>query len=82
MASLNLRLAREMQTVFLVHTAFCLCRGGIKPLRCSLGSQTLPQLISEWLHCLQLLQGFSQTTLALQWLLISFFPRCTFWALA
>lgn len=31
MASLNLRLAREMQTVFPVHTAFCLCHGWDEP---------------------------------------------------
>lgn len=75
MASLNPHLAREMQTVFPgEYTAFCLCRGGINPLRCSLGSQTLQQFMSERLHRLQLLHGFSQTTLALQWLLISFFP--------
>lgn len=57
-----------------MHTAFCLCHDGINPLRCSLGSQTLQQFMSERLHRLQLLQGFSQTTLALQRLLISFFP--------
>lgn len=82
MVSLNLHLAREMQTVFLVHTAFCLCHGGIDPPRCPLGSQTLQQFVSKRLHCLQLSQSFSQTTLALPWLLSSFFSRCTFWALA
>lgn len=60
MTSLNLHLAKEMQTLFLVHTAFCLCCGEINPRRCSLGSETLQQFISEQLHCLQLSQGFSQ----------------------
>lgn len=82
MASLNLLLATEMQTVFPVHTAFCLCCGGIIRLRCSFSSQTLQQLVSERLHCLQHLQGCSQITLALQWLLISLFPCWAFWALA
>lgn len=82
MASLNLHSAREMQSIFPVHAAFCLCRGGINPPRCSLGSQALQRFVSERLHCLQLSRGFSQTTLALQQLLISFFPCRVFWALA
>lgn len=82
MASLNLRWATEMQAVFPVHAAFCLCCGGIIPLRRSFSSQTLQQLVSERLHCLQHSQGCSQVTLALRWLLISLFPCRAFWALA
>lgn len=63
MASFNLRSSREMQTVFPVHAAFWFCLVGIKPVRCSFGSQTLQQLVSERLHRLQLARGFSQTTL-------------------
>lgn len=63
MASFNLHSSRETQTVPPAHAAFCLCLVGIKPLRCSCGSQTLQQFVSERLHRLQLAQGFSQTTL-------------------
>lgn len=37
LASLNLLLAGEMQAILPVHTAFCLCHGGISP-------EMLPQL--------------------------------------
>lgn len=52
LASLHLLLAREVQAVLSVHTAFCLCHGGISP-------ELLPQLSAIHFGVAALLAAFT-----------------------